>query len=152
MGKMEGKVGASIAGSKSPSVLRRILRKSEGDGLEDGNRRSLDLKVRISQDIRFIPSPPQSAIESPQNVSEEILKTEDVVEEIDDIDVIDGNPKMLEKEDSLDDYDGGKFSYSQDSLRKHKRKLSIERTKPRRKVSNVVEVDEKLLVDVLEKK
>ena len=85
-------------------------------------------------------------------VSEEILKTEDAVEEIDDIDVIDGNPKKLETEDSLDDYDGGKFSYSQDSLRKHKRKLSKERTKPRRKVSNVVEVDEKLLAEDLEKK
>jgi hypothetical protein len=43
----------------------------------------------------------------------------------------------LEKEDSLDD--------DQDSLKKHRRIQSKEREKPKRKVSNVVEVDEKSL-------
>ena len=61
-------------------------------------------------------------------------------------DVIDGKiTPNLEKEDSLDDDQRGKFRYNQDSLKKHRRSQSKEREKPKRKVSNVVEVDEKLL-------
>ena len=61
-------------------------------------------------------------------------------------DVIDGKiTPNLEKEDSLDDDQKGKFRYNQDSLKKHRRSQSKEREKPKRKVSNVVEVDEKLL-------
>ena len=50
----------------------------------------------------------------------------------------------MEKDDSLEKEDISKFRYTQDSLKMQKRGQSNkEREKPNRKVSNVVEVEDK---------
>ena len=61
-----------------------------------------------------------------------------------DEDVTDGKVKApLKKDDSLEkDEDVGKFSYNEGSLNYHRRRLS-KKENPKRKMSNVSEVDEK---------
>eukprot|EP00092_Neocalanus_flemingeri_P000568 GFUD01000602.1.p1 GENE.GFUD01000602.1~~GFUD01000602.1.p1 ORF type:complete len:140 (-),score=52.07 GFUD01000602.1:136-555(-) len=124
---------------QSPSVKKRILRVSEGEGQDKSYRRSLDLKVHISQDIKYIPSPPPHPHGSP--VSYPSFEYQN----FSDVDEIDGNAKPnLEATNSLDKEEKGKFSYHQDSMKKYKRMLSRNKEEQERKISKVEEgVEEK---------
>eukprot|EP00092_Neocalanus_flemingeri_P078697 GFUD01097939.1.p1 GENE.GFUD01097939.1~~GFUD01097939.1.p1 ORF type:complete len:125 (-),score=49.17 GFUD01097939.1:53-427(-) len=115
---------------QSPSVKKRILRVSEGGGQDKSYRRSLDLKVHISQDIKYIPSPPPQPHGSP--VSEPSFECQ----KFSDVDEIDGNAKPNLEEEK------GKFSYHQDSMKKYKRMLSRNKEEQERKVSKVEEGEE----------
>eukprot|EP00092_Neocalanus_flemingeri_P094279 GFUD01119876.1.p2 GENE.GFUD01119876.1~~GFUD01119876.1.p2 ORF type:complete len:133 (+),score=54.31 GFUD01119876.1:51-449(+) len=115
---------------QSPSGKKRILRVSEGEGQNKSYRRSLDLKVHISQDIKYIPSPlPQPHGSLVSDPSFEYQKFSDV-------DEIDGNAKPNLEEEK------GKFSYHQDSMKKYKRMLSRNKEEQERKVSKVEEGEE----------
>eukprot|EP00092_Neocalanus_flemingeri_P072490 GFUD01089240.1.p1 GENE.GFUD01089240.1~~GFUD01089240.1.p1 ORF type:complete len:140 (-),score=50.95 GFUD01089240.1:221-640(-) len=119
---------------KSTSVKKRILRVSEGEGLDKSYRRSLDLKVHISQDIKYIPSPP------PHPHGSLVTHQSFDFQTFSDVDEADGNKKPnLEATNSLDKEENGKFSYHQDSMKKYKRMLSRNKEERVRKVSKVEE-------------
>eukprot|EP00092_Neocalanus_flemingeri_P078695 GFUD01097937.1.p1 GENE.GFUD01097937.1~~GFUD01097937.1.p1 ORF type:complete len:155 (-),score=55.28 GFUD01097937.1:112-537(-) len=126
---------------QSPSVKKRILKLSEGEGQDKSYRRSLDLKVHISQDIKYIPSPPPHPHGSP--VSDPSFEYQN----FSDVDEIDGNAKPnveASNSNSLDKEEKGKFSYHQDSMKKYKRMLSRNKEEQERKISKVEEgVEEK---------
>eukprot|EP00092_Neocalanus_flemingeri_P078696 GFUD01097938.1.p1 GENE.GFUD01097938.1~~GFUD01097938.1.p1 ORF type:complete len:162 (-),score=45.14 GFUD01097938.1:112-537(-) len=126
---------------QSPSVKKRILRVSEGEGQDKSYRRSLDLKVHISQDIKYIPSPPPHPHGSPVSCPSFEYQN------FSDVDEIDGNAKPnLEASNSnrFDKEEKGKFSYHQDSMKKYKRMLSRNKEEQERKISKVEEgVEEK---------
>eukprot|EP00092_Neocalanus_flemingeri_P043726 GFUD01048261.1.p1 GENE.GFUD01048261.1~~GFUD01048261.1.p1 ORF type:complete len:132 (-),score=46.83 GFUD01048261.1:54-449(-) len=122
---------------QSPSVKKRILRVSEGEGQDKSYRRSLDLKVHISQDIKYIPSPPPHPHGSP--VSHQSFDYQTFL----DVDETDGNAKPnLEATNSLDKEENGMFSYHQDSMKKYKRMMSRNKGEQERNVCKVEEGEE----------
>eukprot|EP00092_Neocalanus_flemingeri_P105204 GFUD01134806.1.p2 GENE.GFUD01134806.1~~GFUD01134806.1.p2 ORF type:complete len:129 (+),score=49.83 GFUD01134806.1:77-463(+) len=108
---------------QSPSVKKKIIR----EGQDKSYRRSLDLKVHISQDIKYIPSPP------PHPHGSQVSEPSFEYQQFSDLDEIDGNAKPNLEEEK------GKFSYHQDSMKKYKRMLSRNKEEQERKVSKVEE-------------
>eukprot|EP00092_Neocalanus_flemingeri_P043724 GFUD01048258.1.p1 GENE.GFUD01048258.1~~GFUD01048258.1.p1 ORF type:complete len:133 (-),score=42.89 GFUD01048258.1:54-452(-) len=115
---------------QSPSVKKRILRVTEGEGQDKSYRRSLDLKVHISQDIKYIPSPPPHPRGSP--VSDPSFE----YQKFSDVDETEGNAKP-----NLDE-EKGKFTYHQDSMKKYKRMMSRNKGEQERNVCKVEEGEE----------
>eukprot|EP00092_Neocalanus_flemingeri_P103564 GFUD01132549.1.p1 GENE.GFUD01132549.1~~GFUD01132549.1.p1 ORF type:complete len:131 (+),score=45.86 GFUD01132549.1:22-414(+) len=106
--------------TQSPSIMRRVLRLSDGEETVKSSRRSLDLKVHISQDIKFIPSPPSLPEGSTDSSFEENI-------------VPDASPSIEKEEEH-------KIKHH-DSLKKgeYQRFLSRNKEKRKRKVSKVAE-------------
>eukprot|EP00092_Neocalanus_flemingeri_P078015 GFUD01096953.1.p1 GENE.GFUD01096953.1~~GFUD01096953.1.p1 ORF type:complete len:144 (+),score=48.17 GFUD01096953.1:49-480(+) len=129
--------------TQSPSIMRRILRLSDGEETVKSSRRSLDLKVHISQNIKFIPSPPPLPEGSTDTSFEE--------NNFPDADVTDGQSKpSLETSPSLEKEEEHKIKHF-DSLKKgeYQRFLSRNKEKRQRKVSKVAEGGETNVESVL---
>merc|ERR1740137_136709 len=121
--------------SHNSQLKHRILRLSEGDSLDREARRSLDLKVHISPDIKVIPPTPRQ--EEPLSSDSSIEK-----DDIQDVDEIDGAVKPNIDKSPDTDGEASKFGYHQDSIKKYKRMLSSHKEEQLRKVSKVEEGDE----------